>query len=191
MSHFLIFGEAGFLWVSCFVASCRHKRAEESSDHRSAPVSPVLFTTLCLCIFTAFDAAEEFKNRSLHYKQKKTHCESRSFTSATLYWPWNGCLQQRKRSNVDDTTIKCQRNHQIPSPSHLPRGDGGHGGVLVVVPHSVVVGNLPGGDERSAVISQQPLVIWTEDNKQSNWIYLYKVNYVCWEWWFLRRWQTL
>lgn len=68
-----------------FVASCRHKRAEESSDHRSAPVSPVLFTTLCLCIFTVFDAAEEFKNRSLHYEQKKTHCESRSFTSATLY----------------------------------------------------------------------------------------------------------
>lgn len=35
--------------------------------------------------------------RRTGYKGRKegrhTHCESRSFTSATLYWPWNGCLQ--------------------------------------------------------------------------------------------------
>lgn len=46
-----------------------------------------------------------------------------------------------------------------PVLSHLPRGDGGHGGVLVAVPHPVVVGDLPRRDERNAIISQQPLVI--------------------------------
>lgn len=40
-----------------------------------------------------------------------------------------------------------------------PRGDGGHGGVLVAVPHSEVVSDLPRCDERRPVISQQPLVI--------------------------------
>lgn len=45
---------------------------------------------------------------------------------------------------------------------HLPRGDGGHGGVLVAVPHSVVVADLPGGDERRSVISQQPLAVCAE-----------------------------
>lgn len=29
-----------------------------------------------------------------------THCESRSFTSATLYWPWNGCLQHKTNTSM-------------------------------------------------------------------------------------------
>lgn len=43
--------------------------------------------------------------------------------------------------------------------TYIPGGDGGHGGVLVAEPHSVVVGDLPGGHEGGTVIRQQPLII--------------------------------
>lgn len=44
-------------------------------------------------------------------------------------------------------------------PRHPPRGDLGHARMLVAVPHSVVVGDLPGGDEGGAIVSQELLVI--------------------------------
>lgn len=89
----------------------------------------------------------------------------------------------------EESSLGMNMKHSQPETfsSHLPRGDGGHGGVLVAVPHPVVVRDLPGCGEGGAVISQQPLIIWMERrNKdrgawgQPNCIhvhFLYKLNH--------------
>lgn len=146
--HIFVYLEKLDSCVSCFVASCHHKRAEESSDHRSAPL---LLTTLSvfICVSSVWTEEDSLWKSQLHVRHAVLTLERMSATEKEV--KLNNQMSKKPSDSV---------------PSHLPRGDGGHGGVLVAVPHSVVVGDFPGGDERSAVISQQPLVIWAEDDRK-------------------------